>query len=136
LRTLADAHDGVLRLSTGDAPTSFIDTRDIAAVAVEALLGQPAGREYALTGPESLTFAQVASVCQGGAVPIHCYEAVSDAECRKAALALGWRPDYVDVLSGLFATIAAGYAADVTDDVAQATGHQPRSLTEFMQGLG
>lgn len=133
LRVLANAHDGVLRVPAGDAATSFIDTRDIAAVAVEALLGEPVEREYALTGPEGLTFAQFVSACRDATIPIREYRSISEAEFREDALTLGWHTDYVDILSGLFASIAAGYAAEVTDDVIRATGRQPRTLSEFLR---
>ncbi|ANI90866.1 NAD(P)H-binding protein [Dietzia timorensis] len=133
LRILADAHDGVLRLPTGDSSVSFIDTRDIATVAVEALLSDHHGHEYALTGPQSLTFNQVAEACRDSPVPVAAYEPVSEADFRRAVLNLGWHPDYVNTLSGLFATIAAGRAAPVLPDAAEVLGRTPRSLAEFLQ---
>lgn len=132
LRVLADAHNGELRLPTGDAAVSFIDTRDIAAVAVEALLGDHHGREYALTGPQSLTFTDLATACRDSLVPVETYQLVSEEEFRRAALDLGWHPDYVNTLSGLFATIAAGHAAPVLPDTAEVIGRAPRSLAEFV----
>lgn len=133
LRVLADAHDGVLRLPTGGAAVSFIDTRDIAAVAVEALLGDHDGREYALTGPQSLTFADFATACRDSTIPIEQYQPVSEEEFRRAALDLGWHPDYVNTLSSLFATIDAGHAAPVLPDTAEVLGRAPRPLTEFVR---
>ncbi|WGP06203.1 NAD(P)H-binding protein [Bacillus subtilis] len=132
LRALAGAHDGVLRLPTGDAAVSFIDTRDIAAVAVEALLGDHDGREYALTGSQSLTFNDVAAACRDSTIPVEAYQPVSEEEFRRAALDLGWHPDYVNTLSSLFATIAAGHAAPVLLDAAEILGRAPRSLAEFV----
>lgn len=136
LRVLADAHDGVLRLPTGEAAVSFIDTRDIAAVAVEALLGEHNGREYTLTGPASLTFAEVAEACRDSRLSVHGYEPVTDATFRQAALDLGWHRDYVDVMSGLFAIITDGQAALVTSDVTEVTSHRPRALDGFVQEFG
>lgn len=136
LRVLADASDGVLRVPTGEAAVSFIDTRDIAAVAVESLFGDHAGREYALTGSESLTFAEVVKSCQHTRVPVLGYESIPDTDFRRATLGLGWHPDYVETRSGLFATIAAGYASPVTDDVTEVTGRRPCTLAEFLQEGG
>jgi uncharacterized protein YbjT (DUF2867 family) len=133
LCALADAHDGVLRLPTGDAAVSFIDTRDIAAVAVEALLDDHNGREYSLTGPQGLTFAAVANACRDSVIPVEAYQPVSEEEFRRAALELGWHPDYVHTLSGLFATIATGHAAPVLPDTAKVLGRAPRSLPEFVK---
>ncbi|UFU01939.1 NAD(P)H-binding protein [Ruania suaedae] len=132
LCALAEANHTVLALPAGDAAVSFIDTQDIAAVAVEALVGEHHGREYALTGSRSLTFADVATACRDSAVPVSAYRAVSDHEFRRAALGLGWHRDYVDTLSGLFAAIAAGYAAPVLRDTAEILGRAPRSLTAFL----
>ena len=47
--------DGVVRGVYGDAATAPVDPRDIAAVAVRALLDRKAGEAYELTGPQSLT---------------------------------------------------------------------------------
>ena len=132
LRALAEAHDGVLRLPTGDAAVSFIDTRDIAAVAVEALLDDHHGREYALTGPQSLTFDDVVAGCRDTAIPVEDYQPVSEEDFRRAVRELGWHPDYVNTLSGLFATIAAGHAAPVLPDTARVLGRAPHSLPEFV----
>jgi uncharacterized protein YbjT (DUF2867 family) len=46
---------GVVRAAYGNAATAPVDPRDIAAVAVRALLDQCAGEAYVLTGPQSLT---------------------------------------------------------------------------------
>lgn len=135
LRALADSHQGVLRLPTGAAAVSFIDTRDIAAVAVEALLGDHVGRAYALTGPQSLTLAEVAGACLGSPVPVNAYEPVSEADFRRTALGLGWHPEYVATVSGLFAAIAAGHAAPVLPDAAGVLGRAPRSLAAFVEGI-
>jgi uncharacterized protein YbjT (DUF2867 family) len=135
LRDLADAHDGVLRVPTGDAAVSFIDTRDIAAVAVEALLDDHRGREYSLTGPTSVTFTTLAAICRNSPISVKAYEAVSETAFYRETLDLGWHPDYVNTLIGLFATIAAGHAAPVLPDTPDVLGRAPRSLTEFVREI-
>jgi uncharacterized protein YbjT (DUF2867 family) len=53
--------DGGLYLPAGNAKCAFIDTRDIAAVAVQALTERGhKGREYTLTGPDGLSYAEAA----------------------------------------------------------------------------
>ena len=49
------AGDGVVRGAYGRAAAAPIDPRDIAAVAVRALLDRHIGKAYTLTGPQSLT---------------------------------------------------------------------------------
>ena len=53
---------GEIRLPAGDVPTPFLDADDIADVAVAALTDdRHVGELYELTGPRSLTFAEVAA---------------------------------------------------------------------------
>ncbi|YCK38230.1 NAD(P)H-binding protein [Actinomadura sp. ATCC 39365] len=49
------AHGGVVHGVYGNAALAPVDPRDIAAVAVRALIDQRAGQSYELTGPQSLT---------------------------------------------------------------------------------
>lgn len=54
---------GVLALPAGSVREPFVDVDDLAAVAVEALTGRGhEGRIHEVTGPESLTFAEVAAL--------------------------------------------------------------------------
>jgi uncharacterized protein YbjT (DUF2867 family) len=54
--------DGVLRSCTGDGNIPFIHPRDIAAVATEALTsGKFCGETLPITGPEALTYAEMAA---------------------------------------------------------------------------
>ncbi|MES4992530.1 hypothetical protein ACTJJ7_11915 [Phyllobacterium sp. 22229] len=49
-------------MTTGGAPTAWIDARDIASVAIWLLLNRiHVGEALTLTGPEGLTLAQVAA---------------------------------------------------------------------------
>ncbi|NDL58304.1 NAD(P)H-binding protein [Phytoactinopolyspora mesophila] len=133
LRDLAEAYAGRLLLPTGDAAVSFIDARDIAAVAVAALVADHHGHEYTLTGSESLTFADVASLASAEGLPVTAYEHVPVAQFRHAVLDLGWEPSYVDTMCQLFATIAAGHAAHISQDVPSVLGRNPTTFTEFAQ---
>ncbi|OZF42581.1 hypothetical protein CH293_26215 [Rhodococcus sp. 14-2470-1b] len=135
LHTIAEAGQGTLRLPTSDAAVSFIDTRDIAAVAVEALLGDHTYREYDLTGPQSLTFADVADTCRNSKVLVDDYQPVTASQFRAMVIDLGWHLDYVDTISGLFTTIAAGHAAPVLPDAANILGRPTRRFGEFVQEI-
>jgi uncharacterized protein YbjT (DUF2867 family) len=135
LRTLAEAADGTLRVPCGDAAVSFIDARDIADAAAEALLGAHEGREYDLTGAESLTFTEVAGRCARAALPIRGYEPVDDEEFRQVAASLGWDGEYTDTVSGLFAAIASGAAAEVIGDLPALLGRRAYHLDDFLLGL-
>lgn len=57
-------NDSRIYVPAGSARVAFIDARDIAAVAVIALLNpaQHASKAYTLTGPQALSFAEVANI--------------------------------------------------------------------------
>lgn len=56
-----DIAGGELWAPNGRSRTSYIDVRDVAAVAAEALLGRQEGRALSLSGPEELGTADVAA---------------------------------------------------------------------------
>ena len=59
----AMVRDGTIATAAGDGRVAMIDARDIAAAAVAALTTVPArGRVYTLTGPDAVSFDQVAEV--------------------------------------------------------------------------
>src|SRR5260370_19438183 len=66
--TYFQPHDGTIYLPWGNGKASFVDTRDIAAVAAEALTSDGhEGKTYTLTGPAALGIAEVASILSEGA---------------------------------------------------------------------
>lgn len=79
-----------------------------------------------------MTFADVADACRDSAIPVAAYQPVLEEDFRRSVLDLGWHPDYMDTLSGLFTMIAAGHAAPVLPATAEILGRAPRSLTEFV----
>lgn len=124
---------GVLAQPAVDEPIGWVDARDIAAVAAH-ILQNPApheGRSYVITGPEALTYQQVAdhlAAARGRAVR---YQPASDAEVRRWLLAAGL-PEYrVDALAELTELQRTGGAAVVTDEVTKATGRPARSIQDF-----
>ena len=124
---------GRFRVNAGGARISMVDERDVAAAAA-VVLTEPGheGRRYDLTGPEALTFAEIA---------------------RRLARAIGWPTTYLDTPDdaihallldegmdawlaeatiGLFADYRRsgpfGYAAAVTESVERLTRASPRTL--------
>lgn len=133
LRDIAAAAAGTLRIPVAEAAVSFIDTRDIAAVVAEALLAEGhVGKEYALTGPDSLTFRELTALTAGTGIGVESYEAVTISEFERFALGLGWDTEYIDTLLGLFSTIADGHAAPTTTDVADVLGRSASTFADFV----
>lgn len=126
---------GVLAQPQVEAPIAFVDTRDVAAVAAHILQHPQAhvGRSYAITGPEALTYAQVAERlggCIGHAVR---YEPATDDQFRQDMLRVGLTEQLVDALAELTEVQRAGGAAEVTEEVTKATGRPARSIDDFVR---
>jgi uncharacterized protein YbjT (DUF2867 family) len=113
---------------------AFIDARDVAAVAADALLDSGhAGASYTLTGPESLTFAEiVARVSRVVGYPVRYIDSPLDKAIEAWATA-GVEPWELDYSRDLLSRVIDGHLAAVTDDVERVIGEAPRSLDAFLQ---
>src|SRR5207244_6729862 len=82
--------DGTIYLPWGNGKASFVDTRDIAAVAAEALTSDGhEGKTYTLTGPAALGIAEVASILSGMAGREINYVDVPESAARDGMLQAG-----------------------------------------------
>lgn len=124
--------EGVIRLPVNDAPVSFVDGRDVAAVAARVLEDdRHFGRAYTLTGPEPLDHAEVArriSEVTGRGVR---YEPISEDTMRDTLASEGWPSEQADTFASLMAAIREGRRSDVTGDIEAVTGRAPTPFTEF-----
>ncbi|GAA2164018.1 uncharacterized protein YbjT (DUF2867 family) [Humibacillus xanthopallidus] len=127
--------DGVIRGPAGDGRAAVVSHDDIARAAV-AVLRDPVvhvGRTYDLTGPESLSFAEMATVIRevtGRDVSFHD-ETVEEAYASRAAYGA---PDWqVDAWVSTYTAVRAGELDGVSDDVERLTGRRPTSLREHLE---
>src|SRR5690349_20128664 len=89
--------DGKIAVPAGTAKTSFIDTRDIAAVAVRLLTTHDQDDQaFDLTGPESLTHDDVARLLSKETGRTIAYQDVEPDVLRKGLLAGGVPADYTE----------------------------------------
>jgi uncharacterized protein YbjT (DUF2867 family) len=128
---------GAVYTAAGDGRVAMIDARDIAAVAVAALTTP--GHEdkiYTLTGPDALTFDDVASNLsrQAGMQIRHVRVSVDDV--RTALESAGVAAWFADDMARLHGMLAAGYEDVVTDDVRAVTGSPARTLAQFVRDTG
>ncbi|HEX7956369.1 MAG TPA: SDR family oxidoreductase [Pyrinomonadaceae bacterium] len=116
----------------GDARASFIHLQDVAAVAARVLTEDGhEGQTYTLTGPEALSYADVAARLSEALGRSIAYVPVTPEQFRAGALAAG-RPEWLDsALERLNEIFAAGLAAAVTDDVSRVAGSEPTTFAEF-----
>jgi uncharacterized protein YbjT (DUF2867 family) len=117
-----------------DGKVSHIDVRDIAAVAAKALTENGhQGKTYVITGPEALSYDDVArklSTALGRPVK---YVNITPEDFKKSLL--GWGiPEYMaDGLNEFFAAIRAGYLAVVTNTVEEVAKRKPISFDDFVR---
>jgi uncharacterized protein YbjT (DUF2867 family) len=125
-------HDGAIATAAGDGQVAMVDARDIAAVAVATLTGGGhAGKTYTLTGPEALSFDQVASIVSRQTGRPLRHVRVPPDKVRVALQGRGMAAWYADDMARLHGMLAAGYEQVVTDDIHTVTGHPPRTLAQF-----
>lgn len=123
---------GTLYEPAGDARTSFVDARDIAAVAVAALTGEGhAGQAYTITGGETLGRDEVVAAISDATGKNVNYVSISDEELGQALRGRGAPEAYVGLMTSLYQGVRAGHSAGVTDDVRRVTGRDPISFTQF-----
>ena len=125
---------GVIAEPVGDAKTAFIDTRDIAGVAVRALTEEGhQGQAYALTGPEALNRHQVAKDISEATGKKVRYEPLSEEAFREQMGNVGMPAPYVGLMAGLYRSVRAGDTAHTTDAAERLLGRPPISFGRFAQ---
>jgi uncharacterized protein YbjT (DUF2867 family) len=124
---------GAIYLPAGDAKTSFISVRDIAAVVVAVFQRNLAGQEFDLTGPEALDHTEVARIiAQVSGRPV-AYHALTEEQMAAGARSSGMPEPAIAYLTMLYGAVRAGFAAEVTGDVEKVTGRKPIRFEEFAQ---
>jgi uncharacterized protein YbjT (DUF2867 family) len=105
-------------LPAGDAKVSFIDVRDIAAVAVELLTTDKfINQAFDLTGPQAINFYDVAKLISAAIQQTVTFEDSDPQVLKKNMLANGASESYAEFLLFIFSILKAGYNAEVTTDV-------------------
>ena len=118
---------GVLVAPFGDAPIAMVDVRDVAAVAVAALLDEaPAHHAWQITGPRPTSFAAIAEHLGARHVKVPV-KAVARTLRRRGA-----SPFEVDHAVRMAAYFAAGSDGVATDHVLRLTGRTPRAVEAFL----
>ncbi len=125
--------EGVIYGCSGDGRLGTVDVRDIAAVAA-ACLTEPGhtGRTYVLTGPEALSYAEMAAKL-GAAIGREVrYVDVPPAEYKASLLGFGLPEPLAEDIRVLYGELFREGEGDVvTTAVQDVTGRPPRSFDEF-----
>ncbi|WP_284745719.1 NAD(P)H-binding protein [Amycolatopsis sp. RTGN1] len=121
-----------LYAGSGKTRVGFTDTRDLADAAVKVLTEEGhEGGSYTITGPENLTFTEVAEVlAEASGRPIHHIDATE--EEHRNHFARSGRPEaWVNHMLHLFSLVRAGVFSPLTNDFEHLTGKRPRTLKSY-----
>lgn len=124
--------EGAIYSATGDGRVPFIDAEDIAAVAAEALTRTIAfNRDLTLTGPQSLSYGDVAEII-GAAIGRYVRHInLSETKLAKRFEAAGMDPGYAATLAAMDTSIAAGAEDRLSPNVVGVTGKAPADFVAF-----
>jgi len=126
--------EGVLRSSTGKGKIAFIHPDDIADVATAALTSRDYdGQSLVITGPEALSYGEMAATI-GVAVGRQVrFEAISDKEAYAGVVAWAGKGHYADALVDIWRAVREGRLATVSEGVKQVIGRRPLSFGQWAQ---
>lgn len=123
---------GQIFLPVGKAKGSFIDARDIAAVAAELLSRSDFdNRDFDLTGPRALDHDEVAAILSKASGRTIGYTEIAPEAMLQGLLGAGLPKPYAEFLILILGYFKAGYAERTTDAVATITGRAPRTIEQY-----
>ena len=125
---------GKILLPVGKAKGSFIDARDIAAVAASLLTRRDLdNQEFDLTGGEALDHDEAAAILSHASGRSIVYEEISDEAMLAPLLAAGLPKDFAHFLITILGFFKAGYSEAITPAVETITGAKPRTFAAYAQ---
>lgn len=126
------AHDS-LPTSVADGRVAFVDAEDIAAVAARALVdATPHQTDHLVTGPEALSYDDVAAALSDVTGRAITHERVTVDRVEQLMLAAGMPADFVPFLAGLEDRLRVGGEGTVSDAVERVTGRPARTLRAYL----
>ena len=129
-------------IPAGDGKVSFVDARDIAAVATQILLAKNNGtkindqyenKKYGITGNKALSYSQVAEILSNALGRRITYINITEEDARKAMKKMGMEDWLIDALIEFYNVIKSGDASQSTAVVEQITGRKPISFEQFVR---
>jgi len=120
--------------AAGEARISHVDVRDIAAVAAKALTEKNhAGKTYTLTGPEALSYDEVANeLSKALGRPIRHIN-LSPSDLKHGMLSEGMPEALADRMIDLDRYFREDQASRITNDINHVTGRDPRRFSKYVQ---
>ena len=125
---------GAFYVPAGNARISFVDVRDIAAIAVHALTstnGKHEGKAHIITGGEALSHGHAAEILSEQLGKKVNYINVSDEDARKGMKDMGMDEWIINSIIELFEFAKAGHWSAISPVTEQITGNKPISFSQF-----
>ncbi len=118
---------------------SFVDARDIAAIAVRMRTNNRDGESqqqygnkgYDITGQDALSYRQVADILSNEVGKKISYIEITEDDVQKGMEQTGIDGWHIDIMIELFRIIRAGYRSETTTAVEHITGRKPISFAQF-----
>ena len=126
-------------LPAGKGKVSFVDARDVAAVAVKLLTkndnegNQHKNKVYVVTGSEALSYSQVAEIISKEIGRKISYIDAPEEDVRKAMKSIGREDWLIDAILEEFYKTRAGNRSETTNTFEQVIGRKPTSFTQFVR---
>lgn len=129
------AHQGLLAGPFRNTRWTWVDARDVGAVAVEALRNPAhAGRTYTVTGTESLSYPEIVERIAHTIDKEVRYVDITSNEARGWLQAKGYSPVMIEAKLEMWDACASNLInSEPTDVVRQVTGRAPRSVEDFVR---
>ncbi|GAA0466347.1 SDR family oxidoreductase [Parasphingorhabdus litoris] len=117
----------------GRGKTSFVDVHDVAEIAITCLKdARHAGYLYRPTGPEAMSFENVASRISQTLGRSFLYHDISPTVFAEQLQATGMEKWRADMQAEMTFALRAGVISPPTNDVMFVLGREPRSLDDFL----
>jgi NAD(P)H dehydrogenase (quinone) len=129
----ADLSEGVVS-NAQNGRAGFVSRQDVAEAAIGALLADSAdNRIFEVSGPEMLTFADLARLLAEATDRPLEYENCSDSDFEKRLRAKGFPELGVQSLTGMGIALRGGFFDESSDAVLELTGRPPVSVAEVLR---
>jgi uncharacterized protein YbjT (DUF2867 family) len=122
-------------LPAGDGKVSFVDVRDVAAVAVQALTNNRndihSEKAYTITGLESISYGEAAGILSEYIGRKITYVNITEDDARKLIKELGMNDWHTNILLELLKLSREGYLSNISPAVEEVTGRKPIPFSQF-----
>lgn len=128
---------GTVFQPAGEGTSAPVDVRDIAAVAAKTLT-EPGheGNAYDITGPQLLSYAQIAQILSETAGHPVKYQDIPPAVAKQKMVAMGMPEFAADAINQLMDQLRAGEYARLTNVVRDVANKEPITFAQFARENG